>query len=47
MIGGVQVTINAIQQGANWYGKMTLDGNINEFVIGGQELWIDNICCDK
>ena len=47
MIGGVQVTINATQQGNNWYGKMTLDGTINDFTIGGQELWIDNICCDK
>ena len=47
VLGGVQVTINAIQQGANWYGTMILDGTINDFSIGGQELWIDNICCHK
>ena len=47
MLGGVQVTVNAIQQGNNWYGKMTLDGNINNFSIGGQELYLDDVCHDK
>ncbi len=47
MLGGVQVTVNAAQQGANWYGQMTLDGNINNFSIGGQELWIDDVCREK
>lgn len=43
-VGGAQVTVNAIQQGNNWYGKMTLDGNINNFSIGGQELYLDDFC---
>ena len=47
MLGGVQVAVNAVPQGNNWLGTMTLEGNINDFSIGGQELWIDDICCDK
>lgn len=43
-INGVQITVNASQQGNNWYGTMELDGTINGFVIGGQELWLDDIC---
>ena len=43
-IGNTQVTINANQVGNNWYGEARLEGAINEFVIGGQELWLDNIC---
>ena len=43
-IGGVQVKVNAVQQGNNWYGKMALDGTISGFYIGGQELWLDDIC---
>jgi hypothetical protein len=46
-VGNVQVTVNATQQGNNWYGEMTLDGTINDFLIGGQELWLDNICPKK
>ncbi|MGV7223660.1 MAG: hypothetical protein ACQ9MH_19295 [Nitrospinales bacterium] len=43
-IGSAQVTVNAIQQGNNWHGMMTIDGNINNFSIGGQELYLDDIC---
>jgi len=43
-IGGVQITVNANQQGNNWYGTMELEGTINEFAIGGQELWLDDVC---
>ena len=43
-VGNVQITINANQDGNNWYGEAILEGVINEFVIGGQELWLDNIC---
>lgn len=46
-IGGAQVTVHAIQQGNNQYGSMTIEGNINNFSIGGQELWIDDICTRK
>lgn len=46
-IGGVQVTVNAVQEGSNWYGRMALDGTINDFLIGGEELWLDDICPEK
>lgn len=46
-IGSAQVTVNAAQQGNNWYGNMILDGDINNFSIGGQELWLDDVCCFK
>ena len=46
-IGGVQATVDAYQEGNNWYGKMTLDGGINDFSIGGQELWLDDVCYRK
>jgi hypothetical protein len=43
-LGGAHLTVNAVQQGNNWYGKMTIDGNIDNFSIGGQELWLDDVC---
>lgn len=43
-VGGVGVAIDAVQQGNNWYGQIKLNGTINDFAIGGQELWIDDIC---
>jgi len=43
-IGGAQVTVSAVQQGNNWYGDMSIEGDIDNFVIGGQELWLDDIC---
>ena len=43
-INGVHITVNASQQGNNWYGTMELHGTINEFTIGGQELWLDDVC---
>ena len=43
-IGGAQVTVDAVQQGNNWYGTITAEGDISEFSIGGQELWVDNYC---
>ena len=46
-VGGVNVTVNATQQGSNWYGIIILDGAIKEFSIGGQELWLDEICPTK
>jgi hypothetical protein len=46
LIGGVQMTVDAFQQGNNWYGKVVLDGTINDFAVGGQELWLDDICPD-
>lgn len=46
-IGSAQVTVNQIQQGSNQYGSMTIKGNINNFLIGGQELWLDDVCTRK
>ena len=46
-IGGVQATVDAYRQGNNWYGKMILDGSISDFSIGGQELWLDDVCPRK
>lgn len=44
VVGGVQIIVTASQEGNNWYGEMVLEGTINDFTIGGQELWIDDIC---
>jgi hypothetical protein len=46
-LGGAGVTVSASQQGSNWFGKLTIDGTINDFSIGGQELWIDDVCTKK
>ena len=43
-LGGVQIVVNATQQQQNWYGYIILSGTINSFSIGGQELWVDDIC---
>ena len=44
-IGGVSINIVATQQGtSNWIGSMILEGEITDFAIGGQELWIDTVC---
>ena len=44
VVGGVQVTVEDIQEGNNYYGRLKAVGTISEFSIGGQELWIDNFC---
>ena len=28
-------------------GKLTLQGQISQFIVGGQEFWIDNVCATK
>lgn len=43
-VAGVDVEVNAITNGANWYGVMALSGAISKFALGGQELWVDNVC---
>jgi hypothetical protein len=40
-IGGVDVAVTDLGGGL---GKLELDGVINSFDIGGQELWIDDVC---
>ena len=46
-IAGNQVTVTATQQGNNWIGSLIVDGNVTGFSIGGQELWMDNVCFTK
>ena len=46
-VGGAHVAVTATQQGNNWYGDMVIKGDINNFVIGGQELWLDDVCALK
>lgn len=48
-LGGVQVSVNAVLGGPgaqpnNWYGTLKLTGSVTSFSIGGQELWIDDVC---
>lgn len=43
-VGGVSITVDAVTNGNNWVGKLELEGNIEDFKIGGQELWIDKVC---
>jgi hypothetical protein len=40
-IGGVDVLVTDLGGGL---GKLELDGVINSFDIGGQELWVDDVC---
>jgi hypothetical protein len=46
-IGGVQVTVTAVQQVGSIRGEVVLQGSISGFSVGGQELWIDEICPTK
>lgn len=41
-VGGVQVSVSGGAQ--NQLGTLTLTGQIDDFSIGGQELWIDDVC---
>jgi hypothetical protein len=42
IVGGVAVSVT--NGGGNDQGILTLNGPIKSFVIGGQELWIDDVC---
>jgi hypothetical protein len=43
-IGGVQVTVTAVQTPSSIRGEMVLQGPISGFTVGGQEFWIDEVC---
>jgi hypothetical protein len=43
-IGGVNVTVTAVQNVSSIRGEMVLQGPINGFTVGGQEFWIDEVC---
>jgi hypothetical protein len=42
VIGGVSVAV--VHDGTSGLGTLTLDGEIELFAFGGQELWIDHVC---
>jgi hypothetical protein len=46
-IGGVQVTVTAVQQVGSIRGEVVLQGPISGFTVGGQEFWIDEVCPTK
>ena len=47
---GITCTVDSIKAddcgSAGLIGKVTLNGNVNELLIAGQELWIDSMCVD-
>jgi hypothetical protein len=43
-VGGTQVTIAATKEGNNWYGVLQVTGPIHDLTLGGQELWLDDVC---
>ena len=46
-IGGVNVSVNAVQATGSIRGEVVLEGAISGFTVGGQELWIDEVCPKK
>ena len=44
VIDGVSVFVFAVPEGNNWHGTVVLQGAIQDFALGGQELWIDEVC---
>jgi len=43
-VGGVQVSV--VNGLGNDRGRLQLDGVITSFAVGGQELWIDDVCVE-
>ena len=43
-LGGVNLTVTSVTVGSGIIGVLKLEGTITQFAIGGQELFIDNIC---
>lgn len=44
MIGGTKVSIVKLPDPAITEGQLFIEGLVREFSIGGQELWIDQVC---
>ena len=44
VIGGVQVQVTGANVGYAFEGTITLIGDVDKLSIGGQELWLDNLC---
>jgi len=45
-LGGVLVTVVTAPYGGGLYGRVTLTGNVQNFRVGGQEFWMDEICVE-
>lgn len=47
--GGVSWTVTAAAEAnpANRVGTLTINGNVQSLMIGGQEFWIDEVCAKK
>ncbi|HPF36777.1 MAG TPA: FlgD immunoglobulin-like domain containing protein [Candidatus Krumholzibacteria bacterium] len=45
-LGGVLVTVVTAPYGGGLYGQVTLSGNVQNFRVGGQEFWMDEICVE-
>jgi hypothetical protein len=46
-IGGVHVSVTAVQSTSSIRGEVELEGVISWFTVGGQEFWIDEVCPKK
>jgi hypothetical protein len=46
-IGGVNVTVTAVQNISSIRGEVVLEGPISGFTVGGQEFWIGEVCPSK
>merc|ERR1712185_652364 len=47
VIGGVQVQVTGANVGYAFEGTLTLIGDVDKLSIGGQELWLDNLCISE
>jgi hypothetical protein len=41
------VTVAVVNGLGNDKGRLELTGTIDSFAVGGQELWIDDVCIEK
>jgi hypothetical protein len=44
VVGGVSVFVDQTSIGTNQQGKLRLSGAVTSFAVGGDELWIDEVC---
>jgi hypothetical protein len=43
-VGGADLVVTGVEQGNNFHGLLAATGPIDDFAIGGQELWVDDLC---
>lgn len=46
-IGGIGLAVNTVPVTGGTQGTLTLTGQVDTLRIGGQELWIDNVCVQE